>query len=155
MQWLQIFVECAGHAKDDALSRSSSLPFRSSEQFRGISTSQKGAIIVCPQLLNPIFCFVLSRTPCSPNSHKIQHSLLWATFWLHATGISTVSSPSYLTMCSHSVAQSAFSGNARPVQELQAHAHAAGGNVMMVACCTIKQVLFVVADAHIAALSRK
>jgi hypothetical protein len=152
---MQIFVECAGHAKDDALSRSSSLPFRSSDQFRGISTSQKGTKIVCPQLLNPIFYYVLSWTLCSPNSHKMQHSLLWAMFWSHATGISTVSSPRYLTMCSDSVTQSALSSSARSVQELQAHAHAAGGNVIMVACCAINQVLFVVADAHIAALSRK
>ena len=57
-------------------------------------------------------------------------------------------------MCSDSAAQRAFSGNARPVQKLQAHAHAAGGNVILVACCMIVR-LYLVADARIAALSRK
>ena len=57
-------------------------------------------------------------------------------------------------MCSDSAAQPAFSCNARPVQKLQAHAHAAGGSVMLVACGMIVR-LCLVADAHIAALSRK
>jgi hypothetical protein len=38
-----VFVECSGQAKDDGVGRSGHLPLRSSEQFRGISTSQKGS----------------------------------------------------------------------------------------------------------------
>ncbi len=39
-----MFLECAGHAKDGAAGWSSGLPARSSEQFKSLSSSQKGEL---------------------------------------------------------------------------------------------------------------